>query len=94
MTAQAVLVTAGLLGAYVLCGGIYGVCYAVKDVVGGPIFGRLSAAAYVVQTILALIVIGATPLGIGWKWLIAVSTAAYAVIPAVTLHYLRRLHTG
>lgn len=94
MTPQQVLVTAALLGGYVLCGGAYGVCYAVKDVHGLSVCGALARAAYALQCGLAAAVILWTPLGIGWKVLVAASTAAYGVIPSVTLRYLRNIHTG
>ena len=94
MTPQQVLVTAALLGGYVLCGGVYGVCYAIKDVHGWTICGALSRAAYGLQCGLALALMLWTPLGIGWKVLLAASTAAYAAIPFATLRYLRDIHTG
>lgn len=94
MAPEQVLVTAALLGGYVLCGGAYGVCYAIKDVHGWTVCGALSRAAYALQSGLALALIVWTPLGIGWKLLLAASTAAYAAIPSVTLRYLRSIHTG
>lgn len=94
MTPAQVLVTASLLGGYVLCGGAYGVCYAMKDVHGWSACGALARVAYGLQCGLAVAVVLWTPLGIGWKALVAASTVAYAFIPCATLSYLRSIHTG
>jgi hypothetical protein len=86
------LISSALLGAFVLCGGIYGVSYSF-----GVIWRRrsLRGAAYVAfacQVALCLILLAYAPLLAVWKALIAVSCVLYYFVPPVTLRYLVRLH--
>jgi hypothetical protein len=86
------LISSALLGAFVLCGGIYGVSYSF-----GVIWRRrsLRGAAYVAftfQVALCLILLAYAPLLAVWKALIAISCVLYYFVPPVTLRYLVRLH--
>ena len=86
------LISSALLGAFVLCGGIYGVSYSF-----GVIWRRrsLRGAAYVAfacQAAICLILLAYAPLLAVWKALIAISCVLYYFVPPVTLRYLVRLH--
>jgi hypothetical protein len=94
MTPQSLLLTAALLGLYVLFGGAYGTCYAAGKIQEWRSCGRFAPAFYALQLAVMLIIAFATPLGLGWKILIGLSTVVYAVIPGITLRYLRGLHAG
>ena len=92
MSPQSLLTTALLLGAYVLCGGAFGTCYAAGRVQGWGACARLAPAFFALQVGVMLALLILTPLGAGWKVLIAISTAVYVVVPSLTLRYLQGLH--
>ncbi len=92
MTGAQMLVTSGLLGAFVLLAFCYGLLYGLgrlrsrRDLLAGGF------AAYGLQCIAVAGVLLFTPLLGWWKAFIVLSCAAYAVIPPVTWRYLASLH--
>ncbi|HZP91995.1 MAG TPA: hypothetical protein VFB20_03805 [Burkholderiales bacterium] len=86
------LLTAALLGALVLCGGLYAVLYAAGRLRASPAFQRTGYACYCLQCAAAVAVAAVTALGFGWKVLVAASVIAYFWIPPLTWHYLESLH--
>ncbi len=92
MTPYALICSALLLGAFVLLAGLYGLLYSIGTLRG---WRRLVIAAYVcwaVQLLVALSIVALTPLGIGWKLLVAISCVVYLEIPPMTWRYLHQLH--
>ncbi len=92
MSPAALIVTALLLGLFVLTGGGYGLLYCAGRLRHSR---RLLASGYVcygLQVLIVAVILAATPLTAGWKALVVLSGAAYAAIPPVTWRYLDRLH--
>lgn len=94
MTPAALIQTAALLGLFALAGGGYGGCYSIGRLRGNASLVRIGAACWVVVAILALAITFLTPLDVGWKLLVLVSAAVYAVVPPMTWRYLERLHAA
>lgn len=92
MTPVAFVATALLMGAFVLANGGYGSLYSVGRLRGRPTLVRMGGACLVVAIALAAAIVIATPLGVGWKILIAVSAVGYAAIPPLVWRYLEQLH--
>jgi hypothetical protein len=92
MNALAILGTSLLLGLYALLAGIWGVLWALSQLVKGRMYGRLAIAAYLLHALAALTIILSTPLGSGWKSLIVVSSFAFLAIPPMTWRFLRHSH--
>jgi hypothetical protein len=92
MTPQALVLTALLLGLFVLAGGAYGSLYAAGRLCASDTLRRAGFAFYGAQALLVAAVWLTTPLFLGWKVFVALSCLAYGFIPPVTLNYLERLH--
>ena len=92
MTPHAILVTAILLGAFVSTAGIYGVLFCLLSIWAEARLRSAIYAAYASMCATAGAIVAFTPLHVGWKLLVAVSCAAYVVIPPITLRHLARLH--
>ena len=86
------LISAALLGAFVLCGGIYGVSYSFGVIWHRRSLRAAAYAAFTCQVALCLILLAYAPLLAVWKALIAISCVLYYFVPPVTLRYLVRLH--
>ncbi len=86
------LVTSALLGAFVLCGGIYGVSYSLGVIWRRRSLRAAAYAAFTCQAALCLVLLAYAPLLAVWKTLIAISCVLYYSVPPVMLRYLVRLH--
>lgn len=92
MTALSLLGTALLLGLYVLLAGGYGLAYSIARLHPGTRRRRIAAMCYGLHALAALVLCAATPLGLGWKGLIAASSVVFLGIPPITWRYLQRAH--
>lgn len=92
MTANAMIETALLLGAFVLLAGMYGLFYTLAMLYRGPYLKPASLACYTAHFGVMIVIVSATPLGPWWKALIVASCLAYFAVPPVTWRYLVRLH--
>jgi hypothetical protein len=92
MSALATLETGLLLGLYALLAGIWAVLWALAQFRETPIFARSAAAAYGLHILAALTIILWTPLGFGWKCLIAGSSLVFLAIPPITWRFLHHTH--
>jgi hypothetical protein len=88
----AFLATAFLLGALVLLAGAYGLLYALGRARAREALVRAGYASYAVLAAVAAVIVVATPLGWGWKALVAASSVAYFAIPRLAWSYLDALH--
>jgi hypothetical protein len=87
-----ILQTALLLGAYVALAGSYGLVYAMARLQEASLLYRISFILYGLHGLTAIVVVAWTPLQVGWKGLIVVSSAAFLAIPPVTWRFLQRTH--
>jgi hypothetical protein len=92
MSAGAFLATSLLLGAFVLCAGVYGLLYGAARLKQSVGLLRAAFLACGVLCLIAAAVVVASPLEAAWKALIAASTLVYCFIPPVTWRYLERTH--
>lgn len=92
MSPAELLVTAPLLGAFVLLAGAYGLLYGMGQLRRRRDLVLVGFAAYAVQCIVLVAVLVFTPLLAWWKIFIALSCAIYLAIPPVTWRYLSLLH--
>ncbi|MGD0291976.1 MAG: hypothetical protein ABSC63_20400 [Candidatus Binataceae bacterium] len=89
---NALIVTALLLGAFVLLAGVYGLLYSLGVLLERPPLKSAGYFFYLLHFLLMLTIVFATPLGPWWKLLIAASAIAYLAIPPLTWRHLRRIH--
>jgi hypothetical protein len=92
MSASAFLATSLLLGAFVLCAGLYGLLYGAARLNQSIGLLRAAGLACSMLCLIAAAVVVTTPLAPAWKALIAASALVYCVIPPVTWRYLQRTH--
>lgn len=92
MAARDLILTSLLLGSFAAAGGAYGILLSLGFVYRDRRWFRAAHAAYLLQCVVALTVVLATPLDWWWKLLIAASDAAYYFVPPMTWRYLTRLH--
>lgn len=92
MNAYSLLPTAILLGAYVLFAGCYGLTYALGRVRESRPIQRSAWGFYAGQGVMTLLLVGLTPLAVGWKLFLFASFLVYAIIPPVTWRHLERTH--
>jgi len=92
MSAAQLLQTAALLGLFVLLAGGYGLLYGLGQLRDRRNLVVAAFASYALQCIVAAALLLFTPLLAWWKAFIAISCAAYLVIPPVTWRYLTGLH--
>lgn len=92
MSAGTFLATSLLLGAFVLCAGVYGLLYGAARLRQSVGLLRAAGLACGVLCLIAAAIVVATPLEADWKALIAASTLVYCAIPPVTWRYLQRTH--
>jgi uncharacterized membrane protein HdeD (DUF308 family) len=92
MSAEAFLATSLLLGAFVLCAGVYGLLYGAARLKQSVGLLRAAVLACGVLCLIAAAVVVASPLGPAWKVLIVASTLVYCFIPPVTWRHLERTH--
>lgn len=87
------IITAALLGLFVLVGGGYGLCYGAGKLKRDHRLTRAGFGCYGLQVLVTAALL-ATPLALQWKVFLAFSTLAYAIIPPVTWRLLHHLHTS
>jgi len=92
MTPQALLLSVALLGAFIVCGGGYGLCYALARLWDRRGLQGLAYGCYALQCLITLATVAFTPLTGFWKAFVVLSCVAYALIPPVTWRALRLLH--
>ena len=92
MTPEDFLLSAALLGAFVLLAGAYALLYCVGRLSGRRELTWASHACYGLQLAAALTVLAATPLDWWWKALVLASAIVYQRIPPVVWRYLHTLH--
>ncbi len=88
MRPNELIVTALLLGTFVAAGGAYGILLSFGYAMHNRPFVLAARGAYVLQCVVALGILFATPLDWWWKLLIAASGAAYYFVPPLTWRYL------
>ncbi len=93
MTPYAAVTTALALGAMVAAAGAYAMLYCGWRMYPRPALQIAAIASYFATCALALALITLSPLGAGWKLLIAASCAVYTAIPEITWRYLKNLHS-
>ncbi len=92
MTPANILITASLLGGFVLAAGAYGLLYCAARMSDRMLLRAGAYVSYAALGMIAFALMAFTPLHFGWKLLIAASCAIYLVIPPMTWRYLTRLH--
>jgi hypothetical protein len=92
MSGLPLLETGLLLGLYVLLAGAWGLLYTLGRLLGWRVLRHAAAAAYGLHVLVALGAILWTPLGFGWKCLIAASTAGFRALPPILWHFLEATH--
>ena len=92
MNALATLETGLLLGLYALLAGMWGVLFALAQLREMSIFRQSAAVAYGLHAITALAIVWWTPLGLGWKCLIAGSSLVFLALPPMTWRFLQHTH--
>jgi len=94
MTPLALLETAPLLGLYVLLAGGYGVAFALARLRRKPGLLFTAAGLYGAHAVAAIDILAWSPLGPGWKMLIAASSLAILAIPPIAWRYLEHTHAA
>ena len=92
MTAVKLIQTAVLLAAFVLLAGCYGLFYGLGHLRKSPRLVAAGFLSYTLQTMVALAILTFTPLVLGWKVFIGLSSLVYLGIPPVTWRYLQSTH--
>jgi hypothetical protein len=92
VTANALIPTALLLGAFVILAGAYGLLYSLAVLLDWPPVKFAGYVFYLLHFLVMLTIVVATPLGVWWKVLIAASAIAYLAIPPITWRYLTGIH--
>jgi hypothetical protein len=86
------LETALLLGGLILLAGCYGILYAIGKLADWRAMRLAGFACYGLQCVIALAVVGLSPLTVPWKLVVVVGTLGYLGIPPVTWRLLERTH--
>ena len=92
MMPDSLIVTALLLGAFVILAGVYGLLYSLAVLLKRPALKSTGYLFYLLHFLVMLTIVFATPLGAWWKLLIAISSIAYLAIPPLTWRHLTRIH--
>ncbi len=93
MIGVSLLRTALFLGVFVLLAGGYGTLYGIGRLLARRDVLLTGYACYGLQCVLALGIVGLSPLTSGWKFVLAVFTIAFVGIPPITWRFLERTHT-
>ena len=86
------LKTALLLGGLILLGGCYGVLYGIGKLANWRAMQLAGFACYGLQWVIALIVVGLSPLTTPWKLVVIISTLGFFAIPPITWRFVERTH--
>ncbi len=92
MSAEDFLLTAVLLGAFVLCAGCYGLLYTLGRLRCSRAVTSLAFGAYALQGVVTAVLVMHTLLAMGWKMFLVASFVIYAGIPPITWRHLERTH--
>lgn len=92
MTPHALILSALLLGLFVLLAGLFGLLYSLGTLRAASRMMAAAHACWLLQFLVAIAIVVLTPLEIGWKILIVASCLVYLAIPRITWRYLRHLH--
>jgi peptidoglycan/LPS O-acetylase OafA/YrhL len=86
------LETALLLGALILLAGCYGVLYGIGKLAERRAMRLAGFACYGLQCLIALAVVGLSPLTNPWKLVVVVGTLGFFGIPPITWRFVERTH--
>lgn len=86
------LKTALLLGGLVLLAGCYGILYGIGKLAEWPAMRLAGFACYGLQCVIALAVVGLSPLTDPWKLVVVVGTLGFLGIPPVTWWFVEHTH--
>jgi peptidoglycan/LPS O-acetylase OafA/YrhL len=86
------LKTAFLLGALVLLAGCYGILYGIGKLADSRAMRLAGFACYGLQCVIALAIVGLSPLTNPWKLVVVVGTLGFLGIPPMTWRLLERTH--
>ncbi len=92
MNGLALLQSGLLLGLYVLLGGGWGLLYTLGRMRTATALRRAATAVSGLQVLVAVAILAATPLALGWKGLILVSTGAFRAVPPLAWRFLQHIH--
>jgi hypothetical protein len=86
------LKTALLLGGLILLGGCYGILYGIGKLANWRAMQLAGFVCYGFQWVIALAVIGLSPLTTPWKLVVIIGTLGFLGIPPITWRFLERTH--
>jgi peptidoglycan/LPS O-acetylase OafA/YrhL len=86
------LKTALLLGGLILLGGCYGILYGIGKLANSRAMQLAGFACYGLQWVIALIVVGLSPLTTPWKLVVIIGTLGFFAIPPITWRFVERTH--
>ena len=86
------LKTALLLGGLVLLAGCYGILYGIGKLADRRAMRLAGFVCYGLQCVLALAVVGLSPLTNPWKLVVVIGTLGFLGIPPMTWRLLERTH--
>jgi peptidoglycan/LPS O-acetylase OafA/YrhL len=86
------LKTALLLGGLILLGGCYGVLYGIGKLADWRAMRLAGFACYGLQCVIALVVVGLSPLTTPWKLVVIIGTLGFFGIPPITWRFVERTH--
>ncbi len=86
------LETALLLGGLILLAGCYGILYGIGKLANRRTMRLAGFGCYGLQCLIALAVVGLSPLTSPWKLVIVVGTLGFFGIPPVTWRFVERTH--
>ena len=86
------LKTALLLGGLILLGGCYGILYEIGKLANSRAMQLAGFACYGLQWVIALIVVGLSPLTTPWKLVVIIGTLGFFAIPPITWRFVERTH--
>ena len=92
MSETDLLITALLLGLYVVLAGTYGLAYTIARLQDALHLRRMSLIFYGLHILSAVSIIAWTPLHGGWKVLIVGSSVGFLAIPPITWRFLQHTH--
>jgi peptidoglycan/LPS O-acetylase OafA/YrhL len=86
------LKTALLLGGLILLGGCYGILYGIGKLANSRAMQLAGFACYGLQWVIALMVVGLSPLTTPWKLVVIIGTLGFFAIPPITWRFVERTH--
>lgn len=86
------LETGIFLGVLTLLAGCYGILYSIGKVADWRAMRLAGFACYGFQCVLALAIVGFSPLTVPWKLVVIVGTLGFLGIPPIAWHFVERTH--